>query len=154
VSDRVKIINEELCVTEKGWFPSHAIRPQGARKVINYVFWRLFPSSDESREDVVLSFASRNAVEPIANAMGAPYAHDTSCQALFPILQVKLGALCPPFSPDVIDIVLQFRIPWPLSDFGQAIAAACLIVEFSFTFRTSSQNIPAPKLFLRQSLEF
>jgi hypothetical protein len=151
----VKIINEELCVAEKGWFPSHAIRPQGTCKVVNYVFWRLLPSSDESREDVVPSFTSRNAVEPIANAMGAPYAHDTSRQVLFPILRVKLGALCPPFSPDiVIDIVLQFRIPWPLSDFGQAIAAACLIVEFSFTFCTSSQNIPAPKLFLHQSLEF
>jgi hypothetical protein len=139
VSDRVEIIDEELGVAEKCRFPSHAIRPQGAREVVNYALWRLLPSSDESREDVILSFTFRNAVEPIADAMGTPHTHDSSCQASFSVLRVKLRAFRPPFSPDIItDIVLQFRIPWPLSDLRQAIAAASLECHVSCIFRARS----------------
>ena len=65
MTDGMEVVDEELSFGKEFRFASHAVWPESASKVVNDPFRGCLPSSDQSGEDIVLSFASWYTVEAI-----------------------------------------------------------------------------------------
>src|ERR1700761_681384 len=109
---RVKVVNQELRLGEKFGFSSHAVWTKCASKVVNDSFWCCFPTGDQGRKNIISTFSFWNTVEPIANTMCTPDAHNSASQSSFPILGIKFRAFGSSFAANfIIYVVLQLRVP-------------------------------------------
>lgn len=84
----VKIIDEEFGICEELWFTEHAIWAQRASKVVNHVLWGPRPSGNHRGKHIISSLTPWDAVEPIADDMGAPHSHDPPGKPVFAVLIV------------------------------------------------------------------
>lgn len=149
VSDCMEIIDKKLCVGKEFWFSCHAIRTQGACKVVYDSFWSFLPSGNKGREHIIPTFTSWNAVESIANTMRAPDTHNTASQATLSILGIEFGALGTPLARRVeAGIVFEFWIVRSITNLRHPITAACLIcVSAQKKLKIISRTYLSPRLF-------
>jgi hypothetical protein len=106
VAHGMEVVDDKLCACKKYRFPRHAVGPQCTGKIIDNPLRRLFPPSNQCGKHIITSLALGDAMESIADAMGAPYTHNPPCQALLPILRIELGAFCPSFTAHICTSVM------------------------------------------------
>ena len=88
----VEPVDQEKRVSEKLWFPGHAIGAKRAGKIVDHALWWFVPSSDQGGKHVIAAFTVRDAVETVAHAVCAPGTHDATCQTFFSVFREELGA--------------------------------------------------------------
>ena len=82
----VEGVDAKFGALEELGLSSEAIGSQIASKVVDDALWGLGPASIDRTEHVVAALTFGNTMEPIADAMGTPNAHDPTSQAMLAVL--------------------------------------------------------------------